>query len=311
MLDVHEQANSYTIKVDCGEDGRYSITDVYNAYVAGVANSLKGISCNTPVIAWWSGGADSAITCWLCLLWFGKENVRIVFIDTFNEDEDTYRFKEDCERWWGVKIETISSNEWADIEEIWEHYLSLNVATGAICSTELKRKVRQEFQMKNDYSYQAFGFDVKEIDRAQNMSQNYPDSRPIFPLIYKLIGKGASIKMLLKNGVEPPRTYKLGYSNNNCFKTGCVKGGIGYWQKIQRDDLAKFDAMAAREHRLTNVKGAPVTICKDQSKGGGLVFLKPHPKYPNMKDLSMMKGKQPEPLMECNGFCQTNTTSKK
>lgn len=265
---------------------------------------FQNISKDNPVIAWWSGGADSAITCWLCLQWFGKDCVRIVFIDTKNEDDDTYRFKADCEMWWGVEIETISSEQWDDIEEVWDHYLSLNVATGAICSTELKRIVRQNFQMRNSFSYQAFGFDIKEIDRAQGMANNYPDSKPIFPLIYKLMPKGASLKMLQKAGIEPPITYRMGYSNNNCFKTGCVKGGIGYWQKIRVDFPHKFAAMAAREHRLTNKKGAPVTICKDQSKGGGLVFLLPHPDYPNMKYLSMMKGRMAEPLMECNGFCR-------
>lgn len=265
------------------------------------------VSIDSPVIAWFSGGADSAITCWLCLQLFGKDKVRVVFIDPAgNEDDDTYRFKADCEKWWGVEIETVSS-KWESIEEVWEYYLSLNVATGAICSTELKRMVRQKFQMSNAYSYQAFGFDAKEIDRAKAMKRNYPDSRPIFPLIYELITKGESIKILQKHGIEPPNSYKMGYSNNNCLKTGCVKGGIGYWQKFKIDFPDRFDRMAEREHYYTNLKGEPVTICKDQSKGGGLVFLKPHPNYPHMKDLSMMKGRQPEPLMECNGFCSVKT----
>lgn len=266
---------------------------------------FTGISKESPVIAWWSGGADSAIACWLCLQWFGKENVLVVFIDTKNEDDDTHRFKEDCEKWWGVPIMSISSKDWDSIEDVWEHYLSLNVATGAICSTELKREVRQGFQLRNNYSYQAFGFDVDEIDRARQMKKNYQSSRPIFPLIYELIKKGESIKILQKHSIEPPNSYKMGYSNNNCLKTGCVKGGIGYWQKIQTDFPDKFDAMADREHRYTNMKGSPVTICKDQGKGGGLVFLKPHPNYPDMKDISMMKGRMAEPLMECNGFCST------
>lgn len=62
---------------------------------------LKGVSNEYPIIAWWSGGGDSAWTCFLCLLWYGKENVRVVFIDTKNEDEDTFRFKKDCEQWGG------------------------------------------------------------------------------------------------------------------------------------------------------------------------------------------------------------------
>lgn len=68
----------------------------------------------------------------------------------------------------------------------------------------------------------------------------------------------------------------------------------------------KFEAMAKVEHDLTDLKGKPVTMLKDQSKGGGLVFLKPHPDYPDIKDISMMKGRPPKPLVDCNGFCGTN-----
>ena len=60
--------------------------------------------------------------------------------------------------------------------------------------------------------------------------------------------------------------------------------------------------MAKIEHDLTDLKGKPVTMCKDQSKGGGLVFLLPHKDYPHIKDLSMMQGRPPKPLMDCNGL---------
>jgi len=110
--------------------------------------------------------------------------------------------------------------------------------------------------------------------------------------------------MFLK--IEIPIPYKLGLENNNCWQTGCVKGGIGYWQWMRDNQPAKFDKMAIVEHELTDLKGKPVTILKDQSEGGGLVFLKPHPKYPNTKDISMMNGRAPEKLTECNGFCKTD-----
>ena len=64
--------------------------------------------------------------------------------------------------------------------------------------------------------------------------------------------------------------------------------------------------MALVEHELTDLKGEPVTMLKDSKKGGGLVFLKPHPKYPTIKDISMMRGIDPKPLFDCNGFCGTN-----
>jgi len=41
------------------------------------------------------------------------------------------------------------------------------------------------------------------------------------------------------------------------------------------------------------------------------VFLKPHPDYPEIKDISMMKGLEPKPLFECNGLCGINDLEKR
>ena len=102
------------------------------------------------IICWWSGGVTSAVACRICIDIYGKENVRIIFIDTKNEDDDTYRFLADCEKWFDLPIETISSEVYNSIEDVWRKHKSLNVATGAICSTELKRKVREKWQKENE-----------------------------------------------------------------------------------------------------------------------------------------------------------------
>ena len=150
---------------------------------------IKNINKNNPVIAWWSGGVTSAVTCYLCIQWFGLENVRVVFIDTKNEDPSTYVFKKQCENWYGCKIETISSTNYETIQEVWYRFNSLNVASGAICSATLKIKVRQKFENHNNYSYQAFGFDADEIKRAKAMASNNSKSNPIFPLLMAMLLK--------------------------------------------------------------------------------------------------------------------------
>lgn len=270
-----------------------------------------------PVIAWWSGGATSAVTCKLCIDCFGKENVRVIFIDTGNEDPDTYRFMMDCEEWYGTDIETIRNPEYDTIEDVWFKYNSLNVAHGAICSSELKRKVRVDFEKENEFTAQAFGFEYskKELNRAKGMKYNNPSSKPIFPLISKHIDKEGALLYIADAGLRVPNTYLLGFNNNNCFQTGCVQGGIGYWQKIKEEHPEKFEYMASIEHELTERKGEPVTMLKDQSKKANklakehdndeykLLFLKPHPDYPHIKDISQKKGRRPKPMMECNGFC--------
>jgi len=256
------------------------------------------------IVSWWSGGIASAVTCKLCLTLFPKNPVRIVFIDTHNEHDDTMRFKKDCEKWYGQEIETISAipQKFKSIQDVWLTAGRLNVHTGAICSSELKRDVRENFQEANKHMFlhQAFGFDATEPKRALMLRKNNLHIGAIFPLLLYGYTKDDCVQMVEKAGITLPEPYLLGYKNNNCFKTGCVQGGIGYWQKIKRENPEKFEAMSKIEHTLSDRKKEPVTILKDRT--GALLFLKKHPNFPN-KDLSSKKQVEVLPLLECNGFC--------
>lgn len=186
------------------------------------------------IICWWSGGVTSAVACYLAIKLYGIENCRIIFIDTFNEHLDTYRFKKDCERWYGIEIESITGigGKYKKIQDVWFAYLSLNVATGAICSTDLKRLVREKWEKENPvFEHQVFGFDISEANRALSMKINNPHTKPIFPLLFHALTKKKCILELQMNFITIPLMYFLGFNNNNCFGTGCVQGGIGYWQK--------------------------------------------------------------------------------
>ncbi|WP_018075190.1 phosphoadenosine phosphosulfate reductase family protein, partial [Dysgonomonas mossii] len=170
---------------------------------------------NKDIITWWSGGVTSAVTCKLCIDLYGKDRVRIIFIDTKNEHDDTYRFLRDCEKWYGVSIETISS-QFESIEGVWRTYLSLNTAHGAICSTILKRRVREDWQTNNTWTYQAFGFDLKEAHRAVSMTINNPKVKAIYPLLLYGLLKKDCVKILEDAGIVLPVPYLNGYENNNC-----------------------------------------------------------------------------------------------
>lgn len=262
------------------------------------------------IICWWSGGITSAVACKVAIDLYGLNRCRVVMIDTKNEHPDTYRFLMDCERWYGLSIESITGigEKYNSIQDVWIKNKSLNVSHGAVCSSELKRRVREKWQKENNYTHQVFGFefDKKEFNRAMSMTLNHPKAKPIFPLLMMGYDKGKCIDIVKEAGIDVPEMYLIGFNNNNCFKTGCVQGGIGYWQKMKREFPEKFNAMAEMEHKLTDMKGAPVTMLKDQSKNGGLLFLKPHKDYPEVKDISIKKGVEPEPLMDCNGFCSLN-----
>jgi hypothetical protein len=49
-------------------------------------------------------------------------------------------------------------------------------------------------------------------------------------------------------GLKRPAMYDLGYSNNNCI--GCVKGGMGYWNKIRKDFPKVFESRAKLEREI-------------------------------------------------------------
>jgi len=272
---------------------------------------MNKISPENPVVLWWSGGITSALACWLTIQMWGAENCICLYIDTKNEDEDTYRFKADCEKLYGIPIQSITNENYKSIQEVWRKFGGMNFAHGAICSSELKREVRIAWQKVNPYAYQVFGFDISEGKRARSMAANYPDCNPIFPLLFFGLSKKQCLDKFEEFGIEPPRAYKLGLHNNNCLKTGCVQGGIGYWQHMKVIKPEVFDKMADMEHELTDKKGEPVTLCKDQSNdakesGYVRVFLKPHPDYQHLKSISDIKGRKPKPLLECNGFCGIN-----
>ena len=63
---------------------------------------MKNIVCR------WSGGVTSAVACKISIDLYGLDNCQVIMMDTQNEHPDTYRFKMDCEKWYGTKIETIT-----------------------------------------------------------------------------------------------------------------------------------------------------------------------------------------------------------
>jgi len=272
------------------------------------------------IICWWSGGITSAVACKIAIDLYGKENCRVIILDTKNEHSDTYRFMTDCAKWYDLPIESLSAigNSYDSIQDVWRKHKSLNVAHGAICSYKLKRIVREKWEKQNEFTHQVFGFEFekKEFNRALSLSLNHPNAKPIYPLMMLGYDKEQCIKIVQDAGIEIPQAYKLGFMNNNCLNTGCVQGGIAYWKKMQNDFPQTFENMANLEHELTATKGQPVTMIKDQSKaakesGNILVFLKKNPAYPNLKCINDMKGGKLEPLVDCNGFCGTNDMNPK
>lgn len=237
------------------------------------------------ILAWFSCGITSAVACKLAIDMFpGKVDLWYFEIDSAHPDNE--RFIADCEKWLGQKVNRARSPKYRDQFEVIEKGRYINGPTGAKCTSELKKAVRFEIE-KQGFSAQVFGFefDEKEIGRALSFQDEYPYTNPIFPLIERKLTKNQCAHILAVNKIELPVMYKLGYPNNNCI--GCVKGGMGYWNKIRTDFPNEFKRMAEAERSLGHA------CLKDDD---GLVFL---------DELHPDRGRDSAIVMpDCGVFCE-------
>lgn len=203
------------------------------------------------IVCWFSCGATSAVATKLTLDKYKDSGIPIViaYCDTGSEHPDNVRFLKDCEKWYGHSILTLKNPKYTDTYDVYEKTRFIAGRFGARCSLELKKKVRQDFE-DLDGDLQIFGFDSSESNRAKKFGENNPEVETEFPLIDEKVSKHDCIMILQDIGVELPIAYKLGYKNNNCLRTGCVKGGAGYWNKIRKDNPEAFNNMAELSRRL-------------------------------------------------------------
>jgi hypothetical protein len=208
------------------------------------------------IIGWWSAGITSAVACKYAIELY--DNVKLYYIKIDTAHPDNERFKKDCEKWYGREIKVIQSNEFKDQFEVIRKVKAINTPTGAPCTKRLKKQLR--FDLEKQYQVDLFNdviilsqiwgyeFTKDEINRAIRHGQQYPDTNPLFPLIEKGITKDMCAGIVLNAGIQLPQMYRDGYTNNNCI--GCVKGGMGYWNKIRVDYPEHFKKMAEIEREI-------------------------------------------------------------
>lgn len=234
-------------------------------------------------IGWFSCGITSAIACKLAIDEFGKDNVRLFYIEIDSAHEDNERFISDCEKWMGIKVERRRCKKYRDQYDVIEKQKYVNSPTGAMCTLVLKKDVRRAIEKEVEYDGQIFGFEFakKEINRAIRFAEQYPSSKPLYPLIDNKMTKEQCAELLLRNGIRLPKMYELGFHNNNCI--GCVKGGKGYWNHIRKHFPKHFERMANAER----IAGHSCI------KGKFLDELKPN------------EGKHEPPIVpDCGTFCE-------
>lgn len=198
-------------------------------------------------VCWFSAGCSSFIAAWLT-----KDQLdRIVYIDIQDQHPDSLRFVKDCQKLLGKEIEIIRSDKFNSVDDVITKQRYINGAMGAACTANLKRKVRESWEKENNISTEdtyIWGYDCNEKHRAERLEQKMDYVHHDFPLIEAMLTKKDIHSMCEHLGIKRPAMYDLGYPNNNCI--GCVKGGMGYWNKIRKDFPEVFSIRAKREREI-------------------------------------------------------------
>jgi len=200
-------------------------------------------------IAWFSCGATSAITCYLAL----KENpnCEIIYIETGSHHPDNLRFLKDCENKLFKKKILILQSRYEDVFDVIERTGVIKMTKFAPCTNYMKVRIRQEYEYNHpeiETYYWGFEIGAREEKRANKICNTYPEFKHKFPLIENNLDKASCLALLQKFDIDLPKMYKLGYNNNNCI--GCVKGGMGYWNKIRVDFPNVFNKMSKLERKI-------------------------------------------------------------
>jgi len=235
------------------------------------------------IISWFSCGAASAVATKLAIT-ESKEPVEVVYCHVKEEHPDNLRFMKECEKWFGQPIKVIENEKYeGSIYKVFEKNRYIVGIAGAPCTRFLKREMRKKFAKLDDL--QVFGYTSEEQDRVDRFIDANNNVRLWSILIDKGLTKSDCLAILDRAGIELPTMYKLGYQNNNCI--GCVKGGLGYWNKIKVDFPEQFERMAKLEKQI----GAKILKLK-----GERIWLDDLP--PNVGDYPT------EQSIECGIFCQ-------
>jgi 3'-phosphoadenosine 5'-phosphosulfate sulfotransferase (PAPS reductase)/FAD synthetase len=219
-----------------------------------------------PVLVNVSGGAASALAWHRCLQRFGKENVFPVFADTESEDEDLYRFLQDCVTLFDQPLVRLTQGM-----DIWDVFDKFGVArmalAGGACkaSVELKIKPLDRYAEENGFNTRAVGLGFDEPDRIAAARARMKGFNVLFPLVAGPRLSSCQVRQAVENlGLKLPRLYDQGFVHNNC-KGGCILSGLAQWNAYRKLNPEGFAYARNREAAFTEKTG--FTILRDRRGG--------------------------------------------
>ena len=235
---------------------------------------------------WFSCGAASAVAAKLAIEKYGSD-CAVVYCDTMgSEHPDNRRFFGEVQDWIGVQIEVIRSDKYLSIDEVFDTRRYMSGIAGAICTTEMKKLPRVEWQRPDDIHI--FGYTSDEQRRADSFEKQNPSLDVEWILIDEQVSKKECLLRLENAGIALPAMYALGFEHNNCI--GCVKAtSPGYWNRTRRLFPETFKLRADQSRRI----------------GARLVRIGGVRKY---LDELPLDASGPDDDIECGPVCQTPET---
>ena len=197
-------------------------------------------------------------------------NTKIVFMDTNFEDEDNYRFMDDFENCFGVKIIRLAEGRNPYEVSRDEHVIPNNSL--APCTFRLKIDIFKKYLKSLDGETTIYiGYDFSELHRCEPTKKGYEllGYKVDFPLLWKPIEtRRYSDVFKADYGIDPPRMYQLGYTHANCGGR-CVKQGQGDWIRTLINFPERFAEIEKWENdmRLGPVN-ANYALLRSQTKEG-------------------------------------------
>lgn len=220
-------------------------------------------------VVYLSGGAASYVAARRIVDQHGPDAVELVFADTLTEDEDLYRFLDDCVADLGAPITRLCDGR--DVWQLFEDEGIIGNTRIDVCSRKLKRDLMRKHRdaLDPEQTTLVLGIDWTEEHRLRRL-QARPENqgwRYIAPLCEPpLLTPGKVKAEVTARGLRLPRLYDMGFAHNNCGGF-CVKSGHAQFERLLTFLPERFAYHEGKEAAFRERTGKDVSILRDRIGG--------------------------------------------
>lgn len=219
-------------------------------------------------IVMFSGGAGSWCAAKRVAKQVDPQNVTLLFADTKMEDQDLYRFLHEAAKNVGSPLVSVADGR--DPWDIFHDERFLGNTRVDPCSKILKRQLLRSWLEENhapENTVVYLGFDWTEEHRVKRGQEYWKPWNVEAPLCRPpFLSKREMLEALQKEGIEPPRLYRMGFPHNNCGGF-CIKAGQAHFRLLLKMMPERYAFHERKEEELRDYLGKDVAILRDRRGG--------------------------------------------